>query len=172
MRYKIRYLTLDSNLIFNYCGPMSGLHMNTIERQLRGVKQKIEIRAAIDNFYERLEENILQNGFLDPIVVNAGFVKDPVWRRHPNDQRALPIKEILSCYKLGGSRLWIAHKHNLSVPCIVNDFVDRFSDAEELKTEEDIMAKFINKPDSMTFDPDGLYIIPKLVGEWRKNGHA
>lgn len=170
MRYKIRYLILNSNLIFNYGGPMAGLHMSTIERQIRGVKQSLDKRNSIDDFYKRLEEHVLQNGFEDPITINAGFVKAPIWNRHPPEQRTLPKKEILSCYKLGSSRLWIAQKHNLSLPCIVNDFVDRFTDAEELKTEEDIMSKFINKPSNIIFDPDGVYIFPKLSGEWRKNG--
>lgn len=168
MGYKIRYLILDSNLIFNYCGPAAGLHNISPERQKLAIKRKIDKRNDIDNFYNRLEENILQDGFIDPITINAGFVKPVTWRRHPF--QSLPKEEILSCYKIGGSRLWVAQKHNLKIPCIVNDFIDRFINAEELKTEREIMEKFINKPSKVIFDPDGVYIFPKLSGEWRKDG--
>jgi len=80
-------------------------------------------------FYTRLEESILKEGFRNPIFCNA--IPEGLFSR------------------VGTSRLWIAKKHNLEVPCIIADYVNRFPELEELRTEKEIRAKFKDQPNKV-----------------------
>ena len=79
-----------------------------------------------NQFYTKLEESILKEGFRNPIFCNS--IEQGTFSR------------------VGTSRLWIAKKHKLDVPCIIADYVDRWTDLEELKTEQDIRGKFQDQP--------------------------
>jgi len=48
--------------------------------------------------------------------------------------------------KYGLSRLWIAKQKDIKIPCIIADYVDRWTELEELFTAEDIKAKYIDIP--------------------------
>lgn len=77
-------------------------------------------------FYTKLEESILKDGMRNPIFCNS--IEEGFFSR------------------VGTSRLWIAKKHNLDVPCIIADYTGRFDDLELLETEQDIRAKFKDQP--------------------------
>jgi len=77
-------------------------------------------------FYSKLEESILKEGIRNPIFCNS--ISEGTFSR------------------VGTSRLWIAKKHKIHVPVIIADYVDRWTDLEELKTEQDIRAKFQDQP--------------------------
>ena len=79
-----------------------------------------------DGFYSKLEASLLSEGFRNPIFCNS-------------------IAEGTFC-RYGTSRLWIAKKHNLDVPCIIADHVDRWSDLELLEDIEGIESKFKDIP--------------------------
>lgn len=79
-----------------------------------------------NEFYTKLEESILKEGFRNPIFCNS--LAEGTFSR------------------VGTSRLWIAKKHRLDVPCIIADYVGRWANLEELKTEQDIRAKFKDQP--------------------------
>lgn len=90
-------------------------------------------------FYTKLEESILREGFRNPLLVVA--VK-------PGDIRI----------RYGGSRLMVAHKHKMEVPCIITDFQNCFPDAEILFTLDDVRAKFKDEPKRLFYQPQGLWI--------------
>ena len=79
-----------------------------------------------NDFYLRLEESMLDEGIRNPIFCVA------------------TSKGIYGAY--GTTRLWIAKKHNLPLPCIVADYNDALPDAEELFTKGEITDKFKDPP--------------------------
>ena len=80
-----------------------------------------------NQFYTRLEQSILEDGFRNPIFCNS-------------------IPEGTFC-RYGTSRLWFAKKHKLDIPCVIADYTQSWEDLEELKTEDDIRAKFLDQPE-------------------------
>jgi len=78
--------------------------------------------------------------------------------------------KILICFSSGGSRLWVAQKHNLDVPCIVADFVNRFPEGRILKTERDILDLHKDKPSKITIGGHGVSVadLPQIHMEENK----
>ena len=85
-------------------------------------------------FYTKLEESLLKEGFRNPIFCNA--IEEGFYSR------------------VGTSRLWIAKKHNMDVPCIIADYTGQFDDLELLETEEDIRSKFKDQPLTIDMEND------------------
>lgn len=79
-----------------------------------------------NQFYTKLEESVLKDGFRNPIFCNA--IEQGTFSR------------------VGTSRLWMAKKHKLDVPCVIADYVGKWDHLELLETEEDIRAKFKDQP--------------------------
>lgn len=141
IQYQVKFLYISSKQIYNYYHP-SDARIKKLNNQ--------------NNFYVKLEASVLQHGILNPILVNAGFVEDHYWESLPSSIKSKGKDNLLICNYIGCSRLYVAQRHGLSVPCIVSDFVDMFNkDYELLTNNEDIMAKFTTPP---------AYI------EWHKNG--
>ena len=115
------------------------------------------LKDTRNGFYSKLEESILRDGFRNPVLVNAGFVPDVYHHLLPDEWRKDPAK-ILACVNLGGSRLWVAHQHKLTVPCIVSDFVGRFAGQghEELVDPAAVIALHHDKPRWCNFGPKGV----------------
>ncbi len=149
MDYDLRYVILDSNLIFN----------------LIGIESNKE-----EDFFTKLEESILDEGFRNPILVRCGW--HPVesfafglkgWCRQLESKLPLEMQEdskkILVSYNSGGSRLWVAQKHNLKIPCLIADFIGRFSDEQLVKkTEKDALRFFKDKPYRLTINSRGAMV--------------
>lgn len=85
-----------------------------------------------NQFYTRLEDSIESEGVRNPIFCYS-------------------IKEGTFC-RYGTTRLWIAQKRNIQLPCIIADYVDRWTGLEELFTEEDILDKYPDKPGLIQLD--------------------
>jgi len=163
--YFVRYGILDSNLIFNECGPYSGGPEGWDEESIKK-REEVALRYIKTlnddrQFYIKLEKSILKEGFRNPILVTAGYcpkIKD----RGRNGR--LPIfmqqdhSKILTCNINGGSRLWIAQKHNLEIPCIISDFVDRFTQFRLLKNIDDIFSCYKDKPQKILVTKDGIRV--------------
>ena len=171
MTYNIRYVELDSNRIVNLCGP-ERLPVGWTPDIIK--KRQIETQKYIDRskeFYEKLEKSILSEGLKNPILVTAGFFSSQyfeanfgerqkqhdLWRRIPPDLQSNK-EQVLICEKIGGNRLYLAQKHNLSVKCIVSDFVNMFDQYPLLKTEQEILSKFQDLPSKITLTSDGVWI--------------
>lgn len=151
--YKLRYGILDSNIIFNEIGPFSGGQPGWDDESVRIREEKglkhIKFINEQTGFFNKLEESILKDGFRNPILVNAGWCP-LIHDRGKNPRLPLEMQDdhskILSCNHNGGSRLYIAQKHNLKIPCIVVDYVDRFPEFKLLETKEDALEQYIDIP--------------------------
>ncbi len=159
--YKIRYIVLDPNTIFNMCGPEHGGPQIWDEEGLRKRKEYAEsyVKKLNDRnrFFIRLEESILTNGFRNPVLVNAGFVSPRKLNFLPPEMKADP-KKILFTTSNGGSRLWIAAKHNIEIPCMVSDFIGRFENELEIKTEKEFKTYYKDTVRGINFGEYGITI--------------
>ena len=75
---------------------------------------------------DKLEESILSEGIINPIVcfsINGG----------------------LFC-QYGSNRLRVAKDNDIDLPVIVIDYNDKYSDLELLTTKEDILSKYRGTP--------------------------
>ncbi len=152
MEFEIRYAMLDSNLIFNPNEPSN----QTTEKE---------------EFFTALEKSILREGIRNPILVRCGWTPPEStfsmasigWYRKsksilPSDMQE-DSKKILICYNSGGSRLWVAQKYKMKIPCIISDFIGRFSNELLVeKTEELILRLFKDKPVRILINSSGVMV--------------
>lgn len=176
--YKVRYGILDSNIIFNEAGSYtegsSGWDNKSVKIREDIWQQKVDNLNKENGFYNKLEKSILKNGFRNPILVDAGSCR---LMRKGIQNPFLPIEmqqdhaKILTCNYNGGSRLMIAQKHNLQIPCIISDFVDRFPNFKLLKTKKDIISCYTDPPFRISFNAQGLrlHLFLDLNVTWGKN---
>ena len=159
--YKLRYGILKSKNIFNECGPYSGGKPGWDEDSIKSREvvalRKINGLNKQSNFYNNLEKSILKEGFKNPIIVNAGWCPKIRDRGH-NDRLPLDMQEdhskILSCNTNGGSRLWVAQNHDLDIPCIIVDYIDRFPEFPILETKDDILSCYKDQPEKIIIHKD------------------
>jgi hypothetical protein len=93
-----------------------------------------------NNFYNNLEESVLREGFKNPILVNYHKCDPIMLKSLPKTIQNTP-KRFVVCDFLGGSRLYIAQKHNMDIPCIVSDWKGDFP-GERCVHPRDIQSKF------------------------------
>jgi len=169
---KIRYAVLKSNDITNLCGPECnpfGWTPEIIEERKQTTYKRIHHNPSTRIFFERLEKSILTYGFRNPILVTAGFFSkahkkaeplldyDYFLKRIP-PEKLDSLEKLVVAEKVGGSRLWIAQKHDIEVPCIINDFVGLFPKTKILKTAEQIAECFTDVPGKIILDQTGAVI--------------
>ena len=140
---QIRYAILPSRSIFNMIAPNDQV-METFNNEY--------------DFYPRLEESILKEGVRNPIIVRAGWCPAQFRDRLPMDMKDVSSR-ILICDKNGGSRLVMAQKHELDVPCIINDYIGRFEQMPELKDENDVLSYYKDKPKEITINHYGVRVM-------------
>lgn len=159
--YKVRYALLDSTTIFNCVGPDSldilGITEEKKPRRHKIAEQRISARDEKDNFFKDLEKSILSDGIHNPILITAGTSYPIVLDLFPEEVKKNP-KRILVCDFMGGSRLWIAQKHNMKIPCIISDFEEVFPDKPILETVEEIESYFKDPPTEIRFEDIGIRI--------------
>ena len=159
--FKIRYVIINSNLIFNECGPESvGPWLWTedqIQTRRNAALRIVEKRNERDKFYSKLEESILKEGIRNPIMVSAGWCSERKIKKLPPHMKEDKNK-ILICDRHGGSRLYIAQKYNMEIPCIVSDYCGMFSDGVELKNRNDILKYYRDKPIRIAVNANGIHI--------------
>jgi len=169
----LRYVIIPSNFIFGECGPHNmrprGWSNHQIKRRNKATQNFIETQNRKNNFYNKLEASILKEGVRNPILVWAGWYQDSKMTRLPPKMKEDSTK-ILVCHTNGGSRLWIAQKHDLDIPCIVSDFVNRFSRERVLETDQDVLDCYKDKPSAVKFNSYGIDIfnLPQIHMEENK----
>ncbi len=84
-----------------------------------------------NGFFHKLEESVLKEGIINPILVSIGWAPKSIINKLPEAIQDNFDNEFV-CFCKGGSRLMIAQKYNMDVPCIVSDFVGRFAGQKEL----------------------------------------
>jgi hypothetical protein len=150
--YSVYSVLIPAKSIINLCGPD---RINDNEY----TKKMVSTRNNKDFFYSKLEKHILGYGIKNPIIVSIGFCPKSLIKFIPEDKSDDYLNYFI-CDRHGGSRLYIAQKHNLLIPCIVNDFNNFFSDKiKELRTVKDISAQFVDKPKKIIHNEEGIHIV-------------
>ncbi len=124
---------------FEYEIKYAVLPANKIKNALKPSDQYIDYLNELQGFFIKLELSILKEGFRNPIAIKA-------------------TNEKVSNIYLGGSRLMIAQKHNLDIPCIICDFDNVFPEAKVLNTIEEIRSYFTDQPVKLLFNHRGIKI--------------
>ena len=108
---------------------------------------------AICGHYAKLEESILKSGFRNPLIITCGY---PIRKKRthlPPEMRSLDPKQLLLLEGVtGGSRLWVAQKHHIPVPCLINDFTGRFQNRTEVRNVTQAAKYYADPPDRLFFD--------------------
>lgn len=167
-KYTIRYGNITATDIFNMT---SGEFLPDIlkvkvdwwlpenRRKLKKINTYyIDKFNEFNKHYIKVEESILKEGFRNPIIITSGLPQRFSASMIPPEERekgdSLLISEVL-----GGSRLRVAQKYNMMIPCIINDFSDNFDTFVELKTEQDILNN-ITDPHRISFTNSGVLLAP------------
>jgi len=156
MDYRLYYGTLLSSSITELCGAAyDAANHKSPEKLAQAKEEYINFFNKKNNFHTKLEESILREGICNPIIVSAGYVV-PHLRFLFKGQT-----DFLVCDNNGGSRLRIAQKHKLTIPCIILDFIEMFagnSNYIELFTTEDILKYFDVRPGNIRLHKNKITI--------------
>lgn len=161
---QVRFATLDSHAIFNLTSPRflpeislywqgkEPWHADKYE-PLRDLMERIYVDGFNEatGHYRRLEESIAAEGIRNPIVVSRGGLQ----RRQPEE---MPDGTNTVCEYIGGSRLWVAQRLGMDVPCIVNDYTQ---DGPSLSLNQ-ILGMFHEQPRQIHREPDGSVYLNDL----------
>ncbi len=154
MIVKLRFVELEANKIFNWLNPMNvtcwcAFHEwhstwwepETVNRREHFAKIWTEEFDKITGHFSRLEESIQKDGMHHPInAVSGSFrcahLKDQVNSTiaFPPELQARPNETIYS-HTFGGSRLTIAQKYGMTVPCAIHDFENLFNEQPEITAQ-------------------------------------
>jgi len=155
--HKIRLANIPSNEIFNWLAPRNVTLWNNFPKwqrrwwandivELRNQCEEkwIEELDRLTGHFSRLEESIAKEGMKHPIKVITGLPLDHNMNQRlsintvPPDMRT-DTNKLLTTHQFGGSRLLIAQKLGIDVPCLIYDFYDSYANFPE--TNIDIIIK-------------------------------
>jgi len=158
---KLRYVELEPSRIFNWLNPKN-ITCWTAFPELRTIwwePETLKIREEfgkiwteefdkITGHFSKLEKSMLRDGFHHPISVVSGKPRDKYLTSakemiHFPPELQADIHNVVYSHTFGGSRLSIAQKHNLKVPCVVHDFENLFEDCPQV-TKENFTEWFPN----------------------------
>lgn len=96
--------------------------------------------------YQRLESSMLTEGVRNPVIVTRGPPRKRTWEHIPPEMHDWQPSDLyIMETSTGGSRLWVAQKHNMSMPCFVNDWTQGTVEGMEIKSI-DQARKFYKDP--------------------------
>ena len=139
--FVIRYGMLSSNEIYN---------VRKFERK-KDHDQKIA-------FHIKLEQSVLKDGFINPILVYAGSVYGKYKNRIPKEMQNNP-KQLIACIDYGCSRLAIAQMHNLFIPCIILDYLNIFPNLKQVMNEKELCEDYQEQPAHVKIGINGLMVV-------------
>jgi len=162
MSVKVYYATLDPNKIFGMVGRCGGGY-NTVwedwSDEGRDAREHImreyeEGLNKICGHYDKLENSVLTEGFRNSLIITCGKPMKRQIKHLPPEILRLPEEQWLLLEGVtGGSRLWVAQKHGIKVPCIINDTTGKFKDGIQLANASQIIACcFKDKPKVHSMD--------------------
>jgi hypothetical protein len=103
--------------------------------------------------YRKLEESILGEGVRNPVIVTCGLPKKRPIDLLPPELRSQSSNRLLLLEtSTGGSRLHVCQKHNLTIPCLVNDWHGRFTAAPLVPSDQHALQYYRDPPQKLTFD--------------------
>jgi len=161
--YKVHAVKLPARSIFGMVGRCGGGY-NTLwedwtpegraKRELIMAEYEQEMNVLCGH-YSRLEQSVLAEGFRNPIIITCGLPRKRRMENLPPEMRTLPPHELLLCeMTMGGSRLHVAQKHDMSIPCIVNDWTGRFQDSPEIRDPQEAYQLYQDPPKSIVMSLD------------------
>lgn len=161
MTTKVYFDIVDPNLIFGMVGRCGGGYNTVWEdwtTEGRTARENImreyeEGLNKICGHYDKLEKSILTDGFRNPLIISCGIPKRCKLHHLPPEIVKLPLRERLLLEGVtGGSRLWVAQKHRIPVPCIINDYSNFYNKGNRIKSVSEATAYFKDKPLNATFN--------------------
>ena len=160
-RYRVVFARIPAKQIFGMVGRCGGGH-NSVWTDWtdtgRKNRKKIiaEFEAGLDEIcghYKQLEKSILAEGFRNPITITCGPPRKRSWECVPPEMHDTDPKKLLFLETtVGGSRLWIAQKHNMTIPCLINDWTGKYQGLTELRDVDEIAKLYQDPPKKLTFD--------------------
>jgi hypothetical protein len=158
----LRYIVVNPSRVFNWLG-MENVTSWAFFPELRKSWWKddtVSIRKKIQelyikffdketNHFSNLEKSLLKDGFHAPVNTITGVPRS-MFLNETFPKITLPPKlqgnpnAALCTHTFGGSRVILAKKHNMDIPCFVYDFTDAFPQEKELNTIQQIRTKFPN----------------------------
>jgi hypothetical protein len=163
---RIRYVKIPAREIFGMVGRCGGGY-NSLWADWtpagRAARESImaEYEQELNKIcghYTKLEASILAEGIRNPVVITCGQPKKRTLKHVPPELLAGPERNLLLLEgTTGGSRLHIAQKYNMTIPCIVNDWTGRFNNLVEITSEAQARTYYKDQPKSVIVDPRNGY---------------
>lgn len=160
-QYRVHFVVLPARDIFGMVGRSGGGYnsqwtdWSTEGRQQRQLIMQ-EFEQGLNNIcghYSQLEASILKEGIRNPVTVTCGRPRKRTINHLPPELRQKdPSQLLLLETTTGGSRLHVAQKYNLRIPCIVSDWTGRFRGQPELLDAADARACYRDQPKSISFN--------------------
>lgn len=91
-----------------------------------------------NQFFTKLVESIKKEGIRNPIFCQS--MKEGTFSRY------------------GTTRLWVAKKYKLKVPCVIADYTDRWDELQKLSSKAQILSKYMDKPEILEINQDSMRI--------------
>lgn len=126
LHYDIRYGFLKARQIYNSVGPWD--FYDNEQKKKKGLDYILRVEEQKPGFYKQLEESILKEGVRNPICVVTGKLDGWQWDQLPEEAKLHGVW----CPQWGGSRLFIAQKHDMMIPCLISDFEKKFTHLEHI----------------------------------------
>lgn len=140
MGYDIRYVKdLDQNQVIN----------------ITRVMHTEQLFKEEQDFVDKLRESVLSEGFLNPIVVEAGYANAVTSQFLDPD---MDIRDKMFCSRIGGSRLMVAKALGVKIPALVCDYVGRFENFPLVPKDPDVIrGYFKTEPTCVHITDDGMW---------------
>jgi hypothetical protein len=160
-KYKVRFAMIRARDIFGMVGRCGGGYNSiwldwTDEGRRRReliMKEYEEALNDICGHYSKLEISIINEGIRNPVVITCGHPKHRDLKYLPPEMRNRPPKDLLLLEaRVGGSRLHVAQKHDMIIPCLINDWTGRFANEIEVTSADEAQLYYKDQPENITFD--------------------
>ena len=159
---KTYFAMVPARQIFGSVGRCGGGHntvwedWSTVGRRARAniIREFEEGINQICGHYTKLEASMLAEGMRNPLIITCGQPLRRTLNHLPPELRSMDQSRwLLLEGTAGGSRLWVAQKHDMVIPCFVNDRTGRFAGAEAITTVEQALAKYQDPPAQLVINP-------------------
>jgi hypothetical protein len=163
---RIRYALIPARDIFGMVGRCGGGYNSLwadwsdegrAKRELIMQEYEQELNK-ICGHYSKLEDSIFSEGIRNPVVITCGLPKYRTLDHLPPEMLDMPEENLLLLEgSTGGSRLHIAQKYDIEIPCIINDWTGRFDEHPAITTEEEARMCYLDQPETAIVDPVNGY---------------
>jgi hypothetical protein len=158
---KVRFAYVRARDIFGMVGRCGGGYnslwadwspegRNKRELVMREYEEELN---KICGHYSKLESSILAEGIRNPVVITCGYPKKRSTKHIPPEMLKMPESSLLLLEgTTGGSRLHIAQKYDMTIPCFINDWTGRFDHETEITSEEQARRYYKDQPQLVNID--------------------